>query len=557
MRKKDIISFFLLIFKRMNKEALYLFLGVMPAICSWIISTQKYPMKFWSIANDSAIMALSHAMNLDDWLEGKHARKIETPQIYHPGVYYQFFSWMTYRLSSMQKNADPSRLAEDTMRDPEPFWNLLQLVPLALTLITALFLWGLLQKNEKIYFPPIFLSFFVVSIAYRHGTWDLFNESFAFPLAAAFFSINIYFFRFWRVPGPARYWACAVAGIATGLIYLNKANLVLWGVALVPIMVLQDRYYKFAINQTLGWLSLYVTAAGITIVGVACLFFGIKGLEKMAIANWELVQSSGTYGSGPKTFINLPTFLKAATTLLCSEKYLWLIYVLICGFLIVEYLIKRIKTGQLSEDVFAAMFAMVAPALMFIGICKHYISYYIVAIVAVYPILLYLLAKNGKKWQIWIISFCVAFGTWDAFKINLDARKKDFYNQHNIEKDWASIMGKYPLKAGEVRLWMYRTTVPEFQRSFLAEFSGMPELQRIIQKIQPGEFHFSPWHDMVLIDGKWEHMSNVKWNYLVYDLDGESYITNKYHPWHIDNMTLKANKNKLVLIQRSSSKVIR
>jgi hypothetical protein len=133
-----------------------------------------------------------------------------------------------------------------------------------------------------------------------------------------------------------------------------------------------------------------------------------------------------------------------------------------------------------------------AISVMSLAVIKHYQYYYLVSITAVFPFMLLWMKSAGVSRRV-VMAIC-ALACYGYFQ-NASRIYRGYQGKQQIVKIQSSdeeAIAKLPEDRGK-RLLMYRALIPEFQRLFLVSFSGLPELEKIVDESQGDFDFFSPW----------------------------------------------------------------
>ncbi|SEI18956.1 hypothetical protein [Tardiphaga sp. OK245] len=502
------------------------------------------PVSFWGVPLDWSIMSLAQAVNIDFWARESGPRALSQAQFYQPGLWYQFASYGIYRVTSGSGSAH--QLFQKVISDPQRYWDVLQVMPLALTALGTVLLWRASRGIGALARCAVISSYFVCSAALAFGVYQYFNESFTLPLAACFFPVGL---RILSTEQQRPYFNALLCGVVASLLYLHKMNYIVWAIALIPAFLAAAVTGRT--TWTNGLLRSLLLVAGI-VVGVLALGYlllGPTGLQMMLQSHKEILLSSGIYGQGGHTVVSLESMIASALGLVQHEYYLVLLLAA-CALLAVAITLLHLRdSAWLASQLPEGIFIFAAAAAMLLAVLKHYQPYYIVSVAAVLPFMIFWLARA----RVWIIgpvalllTALAALGTVPALIL---VQKSWAETEAKMKADHEVIVSR-ALRPGAVRLWMYRDVDPFCGRLFLVNFTGIPSLLNDITEVQGPQRFVSPWHDMIEEASGYVNMKAVPWQAIVVDKTSVAYLNKTAHPWFDDPKVKRTELQQVVLFER-------
>jgi hypothetical protein len=516
----------------------------------WYKIVYGYPIDFWGIAWDSPVMSLSHAINIDFWLNQNGSRLIGVAQTYHPGFLYQIISYLVYILVYIGSNFDNVDRLRDVLTDPKRYWDVIQVVPLFATNLALLIFIYLNRKNNILLIILSLLTLISLNVASRFLFFDFFNESLVLIHSVIYFSyVFKYLDEVYYKSNKLRY--SVILGFLGGVLYLLKMNYILWAFPVYMcfgIIISHNYSYKKIIFLNL-FVSLVVTA--LTILTLSFFMLGKNGMLRMFGDHLKLIIASGRYGNGKHNIVDYSEGIFAIKSILSGEPLFAIIFILIFVGLLIK-LIINLRNNSPKTEIYKGFILIFALLITLVAVIKHYVPYYLISTVAIFPFAVLYVYKDLCLRRInFLFSVLIIILSTQSFTLISNqflGRKAEFEKAKNSSEDADFIRNNFPLKSGEMRFWIYRVTTPEFQRNFILEFSSLPQIENEVMLIQRGaEYEFSPWHDYTLIDGKQESISKIKWKYLVIDRDSSNWINKDIHGYWYNSNIRKIELKKLVL----------
>jgi hypothetical protein len=524
-------------------------IGFVLAICCgavllWHEMVIGVPVTFWGIPGDWSVMSLAEAVNIDFWLRGTGPRALSQAQYYQPGVWYQFVSYIVYRTTSSE--APAREIFQTVLRDPQHYWNVLQILPIAMTAFGSGLIWRASRGLNSLARCAAISCYFICMPAVAFGIYQYFNESFTLAIAACFFPMGLLILTENQRRPSLNAFLCGLA--ASGL-YLHKMNYVVWAVALIPAIFAAAWTGRFSWTAALIRALLLVAGITLGVLGFGYFLLGPAGLQMMLAAHKEILLGSGIYGQGDHTVVSLKLLLSNATIVAMSDYYFTLMLAA-CALLGIGVFLRNVfDRAWLRQHMAEGVFLFAAAAAMLLAVLKHYQPYYIVSVAAVLPFIVIWLARA----RMWIIGPVALALTGLALVAGIPGLVA-------VQHSWAATETKMaadhefitsrPLKPQMIRLWMYRSVDPFCGRLFLVNFTGISSLIGDVWQLQGPQLLVSPWHASIEGISGYKDMKDVPWQSIVVDKTALPYIDKKAHPWVDDPRMVRTELQQVVLFER-------
>jgi len=289
------------------------------------------------------------------------------------------------------------------------------------------------------------------------------------------------------------------------------------------------------------------------------LFDGFQGVQTMLHHHSNLIIFSGHYGGGERNIIDLSKFISSLKGLYVNNFYFFITYLTLITLIFSKICLNFKRNKFYSYEGIVIFFALI---LMLVAILKHYVPYYLVSVVVIFPFAILFVFKefdfisdinkkfnnflnNLKKTIALLLIPILAYPSFINAKNEINSRYKEKLYSDEVMFDTQSILSDFPLNKDQIRLWMYRIVSPQFQRNFIIEFISNTNFQERLVNIQGHEYQFSPWNNWVMYQNKWQKIDDFKWKYIVVDVDGLKHLNKEVHSW-ISSKEIKSKKyNKL------------
>lgn len=501
---------------RTDKASLSILIFLLLSLtCYWSYFTLIHPLTFWGVEEDSTIMALAQAINIDFWLVAKESRSLSIAQFYQPGLPFQFLCWVIYRLSAAHIFANPIVLFKDVMNDPKHFWFIAQCMPLLLSSGALVVIW---QQSRSLSRITSFcaLAIFFTSISASHfGVFMLWNESFPFILAALFFLFVQRLLESDNPPDgkPAMLWLIATA-LFGGFLYMQKLNYIIWGLAFIPAFALKNHLNQVNLSKNILRNLLYFIFLILSVWLLGNLLLGQSGFKLMIESHIGIFLGNGIYGGGDKTIVKASVVFENLIRFSQEDPFcaaLNCLFLILFIFVVFE---NRNTKDWLLKNLPIGTFLFTANSLMTLAILKHFQLHYTVAIAASFPLWILWFSRAVKRNFLPLIAPIILAAIVINFNKQMTLRNEAMAKQELALADEAEIL-KMPLKKTEMRLWMFQSIVPSFQRLFVLEYAGLPKLHLELEKIQGNQWMISPWQTNILTNQGFQDVKSVKWRYIV------------------------------------------
>jgi hypothetical protein len=501
----------------------------------------QMPFTFWYKDADPPVMSLAEAVNIDYWLARGGSRPVSEAQVYQPAIPFQVLSWLMYRLSARDWRMSVEELFGSTLSDPHAFWWEFQTLPLLLSVLAIILVFWRARRLDLLTGWTASAIYFSGAAALNYGVIQFFNESLSLLFAMLFFSLATAILR----DVNQSIWRVVICGGVGAILYVHKMNYVVWAIALLPAFWAQtwlkiEQHEQSKVQAIAGEIKrdlvfLFTLFAGVKLIGSVVL--GKSGFQRMLHAHRDLIMGSGIHGAGSKTIVSLSVMLKSVLKLLTDDP---ITAVLILLLLILPAIIVARKWRNLpwlKQFLPTGALLWVAMAMMTLAIIKHYVDYYLVAVTAIFPLMLIWIRESGApKWIVAGIAAVALAG----FLFNSRQVFKLFHAEYQVAQmlaiDEATIR-RLP-DDGRPRLLTYQLVVPLFQRLFLVQFSGMPELEKMVDEVQGNYDFFSPWSSTL--------PSN--WHYLVVQKRSLKFLDRTTHSILFDTSAVRRTELQQMIL---------
>ncbi|PJD94146.1 MAG: hypothetical protein CK424_00915 [Legionella sp.] len=511
----------------------------------WYYFALAHSIEIWTKASDAPLMGFAQAVNIDFWLRTSGVRALSQALYYQPGLPFQFACWILYRLAYFGQTASPIALFKLSIQNPAPFWMGMQITALLLSLLSCFLIWKKAIQYGVVTAIAATLVFYCSISASRFGFSELFNESFTLLFAVIYFFTALSFLK----AEESRRWRWLIAsGIVAGFLYLHKMNYVVWGFALLPaiftLTVLNQITWKKATCYGAAYLAILVAV----IIVFGHILLGSIGFEHMIHAHKEIFMSSGIYGNGPKTIVNLSAMIFNASLIFRGEeRHLFLLtgLFLILGF--VYFLINLRRREWLINNLPELVLLTAATVGTTLSLIKHYQPHYTVSVAALLPFWILWLARNRYKAWIFISIPIILTGMYLGATSHMTVRAQDLLRQTRMQADEKIVLAM-PMEPGQIRFWFYRYTAPIYQRLFILDFSGLNKLQYVVNEIQGLQYSASPYHTGKHSDSGFTNVKDTPWRYFVLHKN-DNWINWKEYAWLKSPMVKRTELRETVVYE--------
>jgi hypothetical protein len=492
--------------RQAGRAALLVALAALVAL--WGAFFMLRPLRIWEATGDYALLGLAHAFNVEYRIGHGGFSSGQGPvsqfQYTHPGIPYQFASWLAYRISLPTTRGEGARMWL-VLQSPRRFLLCCRVLVL---LLSALALWCLSAELRGVGFWGALLVY--ASILAYPPIWDftlvtLGNESFALLGAVLFFRQA----RAVLEQDRPTFLRSLLLGVTAGAIYLIKLNyvafpfallLVFAGAALLRLIPLRE-----VARRTAGSLAGFGLALACAVVWLTP-----AGFKEMARCHWAVLTHSGYYGGGDRGVLASDVLSASLARLQqdASSSRLVLLLTATCVALLVLALRERGSRAR----VLPGLLLLIAAAGLMLATFKHWAPHYLIPAAAVLPLgLAWLLhALQGREGfrgalAALVLAAVVSGGT-RAWEIHASERASQALWRQEIAE-----VESVPLGEGEVRLWSYAISTRQQTLPQMLSFSGRPDAERIGEAVLPRDRLYNIWGKKVADAAGWKSVGEVKW----------------------------------------------
>jgi hypothetical protein len=457
----------------------FLSLALAVAFACWsIFLMTNYRIPFWLTGSDYTELSLSHGIGTDLWLQGMQDGRGGF-QFFHPGIPFQFVSWITYRVSAKNEDGGVLERAKQVLKNPEAFWKANRVAAIVVMCASILLAcaalritfrsdWALLAVPSFFLYQgsPAFYSYFALT-----------NECFTLLLGTW---ISLMAFQFFQ--NPKQLWWPVLVGVAGGVAYLNKLNYLCWFASIFPAsffllagkIVSPKRLILLWLLLGTGFLS------ALLLIGIPWL--GLESFLTMLKRHFLVVENTGYYGTGTEGLVDINSFTQNARNLwLTATPFLYLSAAVFTGSMMAVLFDFRLcfqPRARSSVPICWIVWLFLSVLLCTLAVLKHYHGHYFLVVCPMILFLFgYLLSRSRLRLRLPLIG-AVIFLIFPA--VSSTGR---IYAQ--IEKvagtDEAAFarVRALPIQDGKQRLWTYRVGAEEYGIIFAAGMTHSSKLQRV------------------------------------------------------------------------------
>ncbi|MAS93412.1 MAG: hypothetical protein CMO55_09495 [Verrucomicrobiales bacterium] len=312
--------------------------------------------------DDYGALSLSHGLAGDINFGGARGNVVTQLRYTHPGIPYQFVSWLAFRAATI-KGSDAFERAAIVFDDPNRFFVISCLFATVISIAGMVAWWCVGRKfgADSLVLLGSLLLPLCSTESWRYYV-SLGNETFALPLFAGYAWLLAILSRksgLGEAPSPFRsYWVAVLCfGIIGGLAFLVKLNYLVWMIAIPMGMVLiaiRRRESRAPLFRFTGMLAL-ATPVGLATAYLGCLIFiGHEGIREMFARHLGIAVHSGRYGSGEATVLSAGEMIQNAERLLFENPGIILIPL---SILLIGILVRRKKRVKRWNDLEAFLIA--------------------------------------------------------------------------------------------------------------------------------------------------------------------------------------------------------
>lgn len=482
------------------------------ALCFfWWMLVVRMKLDIWSVDDDYATLSLAHAINIEHWVTNGWPRSIGYFQTFHPGVPFQVVSWIAFRVAALFYPEHSGNLITYTLRNPELFWVANQLSALLLTVVSLVGVWWLSRRLDWGFVLAALIVFFSFRFSWIDGLLRLGNDSFALPLAVAFFALGHRCLKDSR----ARLALWTVLGALGGVALLVKLNYIIWFIAVLIGLTTQlviKGIDKRQVLLRIGSLSFGFCSMVITVGGVLLRF---KGLRQMIRSHWRVISHSGYYGTGESGPVSWDGVLIAFRTITGHPNF-WVLSALLLILVVTVVYWRRTDQEWLNKNLPFAVCLICAVVFGYAAAIKHFRPRYLICVFAVLPMVVLWLGESVGR-RVGHVITIVIIGAVLAVSTNpLSERSLALTRVEALKRDLDKI-DALPLSEGRLRLWSYRVTAAPFLMNFVVKMAEIDRYQSEPALVFPQDAEYNIWSQRVFFDGKWIETTEVPWQYAVFD----------------------------------------
>ena len=495
----------------MRRRELFRFTPVaLLAAAAWLVVNWTYGVPFWNYSWDYHVHSLSHGLNIDKAVSDAEPRFVDYFQAIHPGLPYQFASWVCYRAAAIGRGGAAER-AEAILADPSLFWRLNQAATLVVLLLSWLWLWRRARPLGESLACASVLVFFSLPASYEFGLSYLGNETFALPLAICFFGLAR---RALTQPEPPLLAWCAL-GFVAGAVYLNKLNYIVWTLAAAAGLLAYCLVRRVTARRAMAYGGCLGAGFALAVLCLGGAFLGFDGVDKMLRIHFSIATHKGQFGAGEAGFISAQKIAEALRGMAAFKGFLFACASITLGMAAVAFHKGRDREWMRQQVPYAACL-LGAMGLTFAAVLKHFDAHYLIPAAAILvPQLFWIGQHVSARTRRAAAAFALVLALF-AFRQYLD------YRRHKIEiaRAWtqgAQEVRDLPLGPGEVRLWSYRAAVPEYMNSFAADLAGVRLVREIPLRQFPDDRMYNIWTGTAYGEKGSVPPNSAPWRYAVFD----------------------------------------
>ena len=500
------------VFKLPASRFVLLFAVLMALALLWLIANFFPRLDFWSFVGDYPMLSLAHALNVQAWFESG-LRQVGYFQEFHPGIPFQLASWLAFRIAQIFYPPDVTNSIQYTLRDPDLFWSVSQLLALCLGLVGAIGLWRLSRRLSAGFAIAAMLVFFSFRPAWTYGLATLSIDTFALPMAVLFFTVTAYAFR--AEKRSLIFWG--LLGSLGGLAWLLKLNYIVWSLAagvglLVQLALRSVTLRQFALRA--GFFALSFGAVG-AILGMV--FLGPAGLAQTIDYHTGVATHAGYYGGGSSSFVDWNTIAINLQTI-AGRTDLWVATVVLLALIASVVIKRRRDSAWLKVNLPIAACLVTSILLGYAAALKHLNDHYLLVAAAVLPLVILWLGQVSNRSIGRFLAPVVIILVGVAAIGYFQERSGSLWHMRAMSRDSETI-NSLPLTDGNVRLWSYRVNAGAYIANFTAAMSQVPSYFDDVKKVFPQDLEYDMWGTQVQFNHEWTSPDRVPWQYAIFDLN--------------------------------------
>ena len=480
-------------------------------IAAWYWLNVAQGIGFWWVSSDYPYLSLSHALSIENWFMGSGERVVTPEKKMHPGIPFQFVSWLALRMSAlMGPPTSLDGLLIATLQNPETYWRSALLFVLAMTLGGFFLIW----RISRPYGWPVTLAACLSCLTlygfWQYGIMELGNESFALLGAGLFFLTARAAFE--SKTGSAANWI--IFGCVGAAAYLVKLHYIAWSAA-VPFGLLVaattgERTWAQTFRAGVAFAMGFVAVVGL----VGGLMIGGDGLLEMFENHLRVLVRSGLYGQGETAVIDTPAVQKSLTYFFANKKFsLALVFVSLGAFMVM--VVRWRDTTWAHRHLALGVTLLVGLALSLAAAVKHFNPHYLVVPVVFLPLIILWLGASVGRFTGWILLLpMVLFAGLEARSVFVYYQASALAKVEGLRRDVAAIK-ELPLGEGEIRIWE-RTISPGFRAGQVVQFTGIEHFKRVYRDEGRPDLGEKGWQTVNRERLPSKTLKDIPWRYVVF-----------------------------------------
>ncbi|MGB0682365.1 MAG: hypothetical protein ACPGOV_06640 [Magnetovibrionaceae bacterium] len=488
----------------------------------WLYTCVFNYLPFWITNQEYAYHTLGHGLNVDQWLFERGGRRHGFHQYMHPGVFYQIASWLAYRVSLLPAfpGAEAAFLAH--IENPEPFQTTVHALTLLIGLLSAVLFWRLARGLDVMVRSAIALAPLSQAYLWYAGLQQMMPETFAVLVAWMSFAAGYRSFTTEQVAWKTLVVRFGLVGGAACFAYLIKLNYLPWAGALGAASVLWAALARPGWKQTAIAALAFIGGFALVFLIFCMAFLGQDQIPRMLSFHFSFFGHTGYQGAGEEGFMD---FAKAWTAFLNGWRNLnffaMLSWVLGFGALIVVALNLLVPEKRRAAEadpraVCLLLFAGLGILLGMLAVLKHPGNNYLIAISALWPVMLLalgqLVGKTLLRATCALVLLVVAQAGFEAVRTHNDHADWARSRVAEVEKVFA-----LPIEKGELRLWAFKVPSKPFIARHSVELSSVKAYRDVINRIFPEDQMFNIWRNAVRMNQEWHQIDDIPWRYAIVD----------------------------------------
>ncbi len=480
-------------------------------ILAWTAVHGLRPLDFWSTPDDYAAHSLSHALNLEQALAENTARRIGYFQYIHPGLPFQFVSWLDFRVAQLFTTTDSKNPVLSTLANPGGFWLANRVSALGLLLAGLATAWCCARRLDGVTALVAALVFLSFQPAWTHTVLRLGNESFALLLGAGLFGLLLRAFAGEQcLAGP---WV--IVGLLAGTAYLMKMNYVTWIIAAAIGLLTALVCRRGSVRPFVGRAALLVAgfAGGVVVLGVLAL--GTRGMHALFREQRRILFHSGRYGGGDPEIFDEAAVAEAVRDI-AANLDLWLVPLCLAIITILVVASRRKDRAWLKSNLPFVAGCGAAMVLGYAAAIKHFRPHYLVPVAAVLPALVTWIGESVnarvRRFVAGVVALSILLAggkTWREYSGNLTHAAALREDCRRIEQ--------LPLAASQVRVWARVNSPAQIASTVILWSNTGSTYQPVLQTLYPHDALYEIWDRKVYYQGQLVPPETVPWQYAILD----------------------------------------